>query len=233
MRPARRAFAGALLAAAIVLPTPAATATTGAAWSALKRGGHVLILRHAQTEPGIGDPPGFRRGDCSSQRNLSEQGREQSRAMGRRLREAGVRWSEVLSSSWCRCLDTAALAFGSPRVFPPLDSFFDDRASEAAQTAALRERIRSFKGPDTLVLVTHQVNITALTGISPAMGEAVVLAPGGDGGFAVVGRLGLLTAGLRSARASRSAPVARPPARRRRSAYHRPFAAPAGTIPWR
>ncbi|HEX6945242.1 MAG TPA: histidine phosphatase family protein [Casimicrobiaceae bacterium] len=190
MTPQRRGFLGTLVAAALVLSAPQATATTGEAWSALKRGGHVLILRHAQTEPGIGDPPGFRRGECSTQRNLSAQGREQARAMGRQLREAGVRWSEVLSSSWCRCLDTAALAFGSPRVFAPLDSFFDDRATEPAQTAALRERIRSFAGPDTLVLVTHQVNITALTGIAPAMGEAVVLAPGGADGFAVVGRLG-------------------------------------------
>ncbi|HEX4886352.1 MAG TPA: histidine phosphatase family protein [Casimicrobiaceae bacterium] len=166
-----------------------AAASADAAWSALAAGGHVLIVRHAQTEPGVGDPPQFRRGECATQRNLSEQGREQARAMGRRLRDAGVRIDAVLSSSWCRCLDTARLAFGRAEAYAPLDSFFGDRAGEPAQTAALRERIRAHQGPGTLALVTHQVNITALAGEFAGMGEALVLAPGGPGGFRLVGRI--------------------------------------------
>ncbi len=176
----------ALAAAALAAP---AVASAEAAWSALRAGGHVLIVRHARTVPGVGDPPEFRRGDCATQRNLSEEGREQSRAMGRRLREAGVRWDEVLASSWCRALDTAELAFGRARAYAPLDSFFGARGGEPAQTAAVRERIRAHAGPATLVMVTHQVNISALTGEYPAMGEAFVLAPGGPAGFTFVGRI--------------------------------------------
>lgn len=183
----RAAFAAAALAIAAFAST--AAASTEAAWTALKAGGHVLIVRHAQTVPGIGDPPGFRLDDCATQRNLSDAGRAQAKAMGERLAEAGVRVDQALSSSWCRCLDTARLAFGRATVFAPLDSFFEDRGSEPRQTAALRERIRAWRGPGTLALVTHQVNVTALTGEVPAMGEALVLKPGGQGGFALVGRI--------------------------------------------
>ena len=185
----RRRTAVAALAVGALLPFARADAATDAAWAALKAGGHVLIVRHAQTVPGIGDPPEFTRGDCATQRNLSEAGREQSRALGRKLRDAGVAVADVLSSSWCRCIDTARLAFGRARTFEPLDSFFDDRRTEPAQTAALRERIAAFRGPGTLVMVTHQVNISALTSEVPAMGEGFVLAPGGQDGFRFVGRI--------------------------------------------
>jgi broad specificity phosphatase PhoE len=188
MTATRRAVLALALAFAAVAAMPA-VASTEAAWAALKAGGHVLLVRHAQTEPGVGDPPGFVRGDCATQRNLSAQGREQARAMGRALREAGVRIDDVLSSSWCRCLDTARLAFGRATPYAPLDSFFADRQGEPAQTAALRERIRTHAGPGTLALVTHQVNITALAGAFAGMGEALVLAPGGDAGFRVVGSI--------------------------------------------
>jgi phosphohistidine phosphatase SixA len=188
MSPLRRLALAASCALAACSAWPAAAAVD-AAWAALKAGGHVLVLRHAATEPGTGDPPGFRRGDCATQRNLSAAGREQSRAIGKRLREAGVRVDDVLTSSWCRCIDTAELAFGRSQIHPPLDSFFGDRANEPAQSAAVRERIRVHRGAGTLVMVTHQVNISALTGEHPAMGDAVVLAPGGPSGFTLVGRV--------------------------------------------
>jgi phosphohistidine phosphatase SixA len=183
----------ALVVAALVLVAGGASvqshASADPAWTALRAGGHVLIVRHAQTVPGVGDPPGFRLGDCDTQRNLSDAGREQARRLGERLREGGVTVGDVLSSRWCRCLDTARLAFGRVVPYPPLDSFFGGRATEPAQTADVRERVRAFKGPGTLVLVTHQVNISALTGGYPAMGEGFVLAPGGAAGFTPVGRI--------------------------------------------
>jgi phosphohistidine phosphatase SixA len=186
LRGALRALAAGL---ALAVAAPAALASADAAWEALRAGGHVLVVRHAQTVPGVGDPTGFRLDDCATQRNLSESGRAQSRAMGERLAAGGVRVDEVLSSGWCRCLDTARLAFGRATRFPALDSFFDDRTNEPRQTAAVRDRVRAWRGPGTLALVTHQVNVTALTGEVPAMGEALVLAPGGAAGFTVVGRI--------------------------------------------
>jgi broad specificity phosphatase PhoE len=173
--------------AVLALAGPA-SADESAAWAALKAGGHVLLVRHAQTTTGVGDPPGFRLDDCSTQRNLSETGRAQSRELGRRLREAGVQATLVLTSRWCRCIDTARLAFDRHDAWPPLDSLFGNRAAEAAQSAQVRERVRAWKGPGTMVLVTHGANISALTGEGTAMAEALVLAPGA-GAFGVVGRI--------------------------------------------
>jgi broad specificity phosphatase PhoE len=152
-------------------------------WAGLREPGGVLIVRHAETVPGIGDPPGFRIDDCATQRNLSEAGRAQAVAMGRTLAERGVAVTRVESSRWCRCNETARLAFPRLRVvdLDALNSFFDDRSTADAQTRALRVRIDDWKGPGALVLVTHQVNISALTGRATAMGEAVVLrSTGGD-----------------------------------------------------
>lgn len=151
-----------------------------AAWSAL-RDGAVFIVRHAATEPGTGDPPGFRLGDCATQRNLSSAGRAQAAAMGRAFAERRVAVGRVESSGWCRCIDTARLAFpqADVQVEPSLNSFFGDRTSEPAQTEALRARILAWRGPGALVLVTHQVNISALTARPTAMGEGLVLQPAG------------------------------------------------------
>jgi hypothetical protein len=95
----------------------------------------------------------------------------------------------VLSSRWCRCLETARLAFGTVEPWSSLDSFFDDRSREPEQTRAVRARVAERPIIGNLILVTHQVNITALTGISPAQGEMVVLTPQGNGKLRVAGRL--------------------------------------------
>jgi broad specificity phosphatase PhoE len=174
-----------------------AQAPADPAWAALRAGGAVVVLRHAQTVPGIGDPPGFRLQDCSTQRNLSEEGRQQARRLGETLRRAGVKVDEVLSSRWCRCLDTATEAFGRVTPWAAADSFFDRRDEgrdepAARQTAELRQRVATYRGPGTLVVVTHQVNITALTGLVPAMGEFIALRPNParpEKGFAVAGRV--------------------------------------------
>ncbi|MDZ7651241.1 MAG: histidine phosphatase family protein [Burkholderiaceae bacterium] len=187
----RRTLLAAAPLAAIVLAARAARADNEtAAWAALQGGGCAILLRHAQTEPGIGDPPGFRLDECSTQRNLSAAGRAQAQRFGAALRARGVRIDEVRSSRWCRCLDTARLAFPALAVqpFAPLDSFFEDRRTAAQQTAAVRRYLADL-GPRNALLVTHQVNISALTGQFAAMGEAVVVRPAAADAAPVVGRL--------------------------------------------
>ena len=143
----------------------------------LSRGGCAVLLRHAQTEPGVGDPPGFTLAVCSSQRNLSVAGQQQSGQIGLWFSQHGFQPSAIRSSAWCRCQDTARLAFGNRfTVWPALNSFFgDDRSQEPAQTAALRTALAQLPEGVFEVWVTHQVNITALTGDVPAMGEARIV----------------------------------------------------------
>lgn len=175
-------FAFAILCA---VAAPRAAADEAGAWAALASGGHVLVLRHAATEPGAGDPAGFRLDDCSTQRNLSPDGRRQARAWSERVAARGVAIGAVLSSRWCRCLETARLAFGAAEPWPALDSFFGDAASEPARTQDVLDRIRAWRGTGTLVLVTHQLNVTAAAGAPLAMGDAIVL----DRDARIVGRI--------------------------------------------
>ena len=161
------------------------------AWQALRQGGTVALFRHARA-PGTGDPPNFRLDDCSTQRNLSEEGRRQAQRIGDQFKTRQVPVRRVLSSRWCRALDTARLAFGSmTEPSPPLDSFFSGRDQEPAQTQDVRRIIEGWRSAGVLVLVTHQVNITALTGIFPNEGEMIVLRPRASSGFDIVGRAGL------------------------------------------
>lgn len=145
--------------------------------------GAVLLLRHAATDPGVGDPPGFVLRQCATQRNLSAEGRADARAIGQALAERGWMPRAIRSSRWCRCLDTAqgiaaGLGASAPRIeaWPALDSFFDDRSREPAQTALLAARRRELARADGFELwVTHQVNISALTQQAAAMGAGVWL----------------------------------------------------------
>jgi phosphohistidine phosphatase SixA len=159
-------------------------------WDALRSGGKIVIFRHASTEPGLGDPPGFRLDDCATQRNLSEAGRAEARRIGAAFVLRAIPVARVLSSRWCRCVETARLAFGRVEPWASLDSFFDDRSRESQQTRAVRALIAEPLTGGNLILVTHQVNITALTGIGPAMGEMVVLSPEPGENFRIAGRLG-------------------------------------------
>lgn len=161
-----------------------------AVWDALRGGGKIVVLRHASTEPGLGDPPGFRLYDCATQRNLSEAGRAEARRIGAAFVRRAVPVARVLSSRWCRCVETARLAFGRVEAWSPLDSFFDDRSREPQQTRAVRALIAEPFTGGNLILVTHQVNITVLTGIAPATGEMIVLSPESGGSFKILGRLG-------------------------------------------
>jgi phosphohistidine phosphatase SixA len=168
-----------------------AQADEAALLDALRQGGVVLMLRHAQTDPGVGDPPGFQLGQCGTQRNLSEAGRAQSRRIGQALAAQGLVPRAVRSSGWCRCIDTAELAFGRHEVWPALHSFFAERAAQRdPQTAELRRALARLPARGFEAWVTHQVNITALTGIGVGMGEALVIRGGPDGGT-MLGRLSL------------------------------------------
>jgi phosphohistidine phosphatase SixA len=157
-----------------------------ALWAKLRAGGLVVMIRHA-TAPGTGDPPNFRLGECATQRNLSDAGRDEARRIGEAFRRERVPVGEVRSSEWCRCRETAELAFGRHVPWPAINSFFSDRAQEAPQSAA----VRSARVPPggNLVLVSHQVNITAVSGVYPASGEVVVLQPSGGDRLDLVGRL--------------------------------------------
>ena len=134
-----------------------------------------LLLRHASTQAGVGDPPDFKLGQCSTQRNLSEAGRAESQAMGRWMQQHQLQADAVLSSQWCRCQDTARLAFGQAQDWPALNSTFCGQGQAAEQEAALRERLRNMPAGRMEIWVTHQVNMTALTGAYPGLGEAFVV----------------------------------------------------------
>jgi phosphohistidine phosphatase SixA len=176
-----------LLFAALLLPSVADA--NERLWELLRTGGQVVLLRHTETTPGSGDPSGFRIDDCSTQRNLSPQGRVQAQRIGQALRERGVRIGEVLSSRWCRALDTAQLAFGRHQVWPELNSTYDNPTGRDQQAQAVRQRIAAYRGADNLFLVGHGSNILTLTGIHPSQGGMVVVTPGGANGFVIAGRL--------------------------------------------
>ena len=157
-------------------------------WQLLMRPGAVILFRHA-TAPGTGDPARFVLGDCSTQRNLDDKGRAEARALGAAFRRRGIPVGRVVSSQWCRSRETAELAFpGKVEEEPAFNSFFGNRAAEPAATAAARQIIAGWKGPGVLVAVTHQVNISALTGVAPRSGEGIIVDATGEE-YRVLGRL--------------------------------------------
>jgi phosphohistidine phosphatase SixA len=158
------------------------------AWKALKRPGAIAVMRHALA-PGTGDPPSFVLDDCLTQRNLDDRGRQQARKIGDAFRARGIGVDRVFTSQWCRCRETAELLnLGSVEELPALNSFFADGSTRAAQTAATGAFLRGLPELTRVVLVTHQVNITALTGVFPSSGE-VVVGRMGPSGFAVQERI--------------------------------------------
>lgn len=140
----------------------------------LRQGGCALLLRHAATEPGVGDPPQFTLGQCHTQRNLSAQGRQQARALGERMRAWHLQPHRVLSSPWCRCLDTATLAFGSAQSWEPLGSFFTRREEGQHHARDMRTGLMQIETGRFEVWVTHMVNIEALTGEYVSSGEGLI-----------------------------------------------------------
>lgn len=159
-------------------------------WSLLKSGGQVVLMRHTVTTPGVGDPDGMTLNDCSTQRNLTDEGRAHATRIGQAFRTRGVTVGEVLSSPWCRCLDTARLAFGSsPQVSTALSNLFGQSEQKGLQVEQLKSLISRKPRSGNVVLVTHGSTIQSVIGINPAVGEMVVISPKDGGQFAVAGRL--------------------------------------------
>lgn len=162
-----------------------------ALWAKLKAGGNVVLIRHASTVEGLGDPPGFKIGDCTTQRNLSDAGRDEARRLGRQFKFRAINFTTARSSQWCRCQETARLAFGEePEPWPLLNSLHANPAGEAALVKEVNALAAKMKPPYNAVLVTHNFNIRALTGISPKEAEIIVARSSG-GKLEVVGRIPL------------------------------------------
>lgn len=172
----------------IILEAGDLYANESTVWNALKSGNHFALLRHA-IAPGTGDPPHFELGKCSTQRNLSIEGRNQAVEIGKRFRANGIDKVRVFSSQWCRCLETAKLlALGPVKELPALNSFFKNFEREELQTRMLKEWLVKQDFTEPILLVTHQVNITALTKVYPSSGEIVIVRQSKPGEFIAVGR---------------------------------------------
>lgn len=162
-----------------------------ALWARLKAGGNMVLIRHASTGAGPDDPPGFQLGDCATQRNLSEAGREEARRLGRLLKFRAINFTTARSSQWCRCLETARLAFGEePEPWPVLNPLPADAPAKAALVQEVGALAAKVKPPYNAVLVTHEPNLRALTGLSPKEAE-IVVARGAGGRLEVLGRIPL------------------------------------------
>jgi phosphohistidine phosphatase SixA len=192
MRRIRFAIRFAILAILLGYGTAADIARAGEpeAWAALRAGRHVALMRHADAPGGFGDPPGFKLEDCATQRNLSTKGRADALKIGARLRSEGIALEVILSSPWCRCIDTATLLeLGPVKAEATFGNVVVLRDQRESLTSGARAVIDQWTGSGILLIVTHGANIQALTGIQPASGEIVVVRGGSGGGREAVGRL--------------------------------------------
>jgi phosphohistidine phosphatase SixA len=161
------------------------------AWELLRQPGIAVFMRHSEApgSGGFGDPTGFRLEDCATQRNLSEEGRAHARRTGDAYRNHAVVFDRVLTSPWCRCKETAALALGKDaEIFEPLSNLVGRSENREPQVRALKAYLADL-GTARALLVTHGIVIGALTGINPASGEMVIVKPAPGGEPRVVGRL--------------------------------------------
>lgn len=157
------------------------------------RAGAVVLMRHAQTTPGVGDPPGWRLERCESQRNLAADGVEHAKRIGQWFKLQQLRVATVRNSPWCRTRDTATLAFGRHDDWPALGNIFEDRSGADAQALAVRQYIERVKAGELVVLVSHGSTIGHIVpgGAGLASGESVVVRRAAQAGATpvVLGRL--------------------------------------------
>ena len=141
----------------------------------LKKGGKIVFIRHALA-PGGGDPDNFKLNDCSTQRNLNQDGIEQSKRIGFFFKENKIPIDKVLSSEWCRCKDTAKYAFKNFKTFDALNSFYSSKfeKNKNKQIKDLKKYINQWNSKDNLVFVTHYVVILEMFGIATSSGEIII-----------------------------------------------------------
>jgi len=174
--------------AVVVCAVSVSAAQTQSVWDAVREPGSVVVLRHSYA-PGGFDPPDAKLEDCSTQRNLDDNGRAQARRIGEAFRKNAVEVGKVLSSPRCRCLDTARLAFGQVEPWSVLQGALNDSELRRSRLAETRKAIDAHHTGPPLVLVTHGSVVTDLTGLNIRMGEFVVLRRAADGTRAVAGQL--------------------------------------------
>ena len=173
----------AILTVALLLPAPPAPAADEALWTVLKGGGH------GATDMEQRDQAGAPMEDCARQRNLSDDGRDDSRLIGEAFRSRGIPVGRVLSSGYCRCRETAQLAFGRVELWLALQQSLNDREVQAQRAAEIRALAGEVPAGGNLILVSHQYPIRVLTGIQIGEGEFLVLTPRGGGVFDIAGRI--------------------------------------------
>ena len=144
-------------------------------WKPAQDGDKIILIRHALA-PGRGDPKGFKIDDCKTQRNLDNIGIDQSKKIGKLFQEKKIKIDQVLTSQWCRCIDTAKLAFSNYEIFSALNSFYDIRfeANEERQITQLKEFINQWNGKENIIFVTHFVVISSMLNIGTSSGEIVI-----------------------------------------------------------
>ena len=152
--------------------------------NSLKDGGKLIFIRHA-IAPGSGDPKDFKIDDCSTQRNLSQSGIDQSKLIGLFFKKNNIKIDRILSSEWCRCKDTAKYAFENFQTFDALNSFYDERfaANENKQINDLKKYIKNWNSDKNLVFVTHYVVISSILNIGTSSGEIII----SDKNFNIIG----------------------------------------------
>ena len=152
----------------------------------LKEGGKIIFIRHAYA-PGGGDPENFNINDCSTQRNLNEEGITQSKLIGEFFKTKKIKIDKVLSSEWCRCKDTAKFAFNDFETFDALNSFYSTKfaKNEKRQIKDLKKYIKNWKSNKNLILVTHYVVISSMLNIAVSSGEIVV----SDKNYKIIGSI--------------------------------------------
>ena len=141
----------------------------------LKKENNIIFIRHA-IAPGNGDPANFDISDCSTQRNLSKKGELQALKIGKFFKENDIKFTKVLSSEWCRCKDTAKIAFGNYEIKDFLNSFYDERFSENKykQILDFQKFIKNWNYSGNLALVTHYVVISEILDLATSSGEIII-----------------------------------------------------------
>lgn len=185
----RRVLGLLALVAVAIFAVPGEGVADPKVWALLERGGQVVLIRHAITTPGVGDPPGMRLDDCATQRNLTDDGRRDARRLGEAFRARRIAVDRVLSSPWCRCLETARLAFGTAEAWPPLGNLFGRSEVRDEHVRQLQALVGEVRTGGNIVVVSHGSTISALTGVSLSPAEMVVVTPAGASRFTVAGRL--------------------------------------------